>query len=290
MSSTYVRWMCTQWCNYTCFYCPQNHERKQVYKGSPGHWADVRPWQEWAAAFRKHFPRMVLHMTGGEPMLDRVNTQPLLEAVADFTDYFEIDTNGSFTWDSPIREKAALHVSYHPTMVTPGVYLDQIRSLRDRGWRVMMSAFVVLPNTFSEMRIMAYNMRQLGIPMNVMTKDGKLDGYSPAQVEELRKYIPAADWYHAAASPAGKMCNYPSVAYEVDPDGSVIVPCHRKPDPRFHGSLWTKLPELFQGYIPCPKKACSCEERYTHLQEIGLAGAISPKEAYASRIRTLQWQ
>lgn len=288
----YVRWMCTQWCNYRCSYCPQNHTRKQVYKGSPGHWADNQPWQEWYDAFTRHFAAYdtTLHLTGGEPMLDRKNMLPLLAVLSrqPWVKFLELDTNGTFDpdWDVD-RSRFGLHLSYHPEMVSESDYFTKVDRLQSHGWPIMMAAFVVLPGGFQTMRRFAAELKSRGIPINVMTLDGRTSHYTPEQIEELRSYVPAADWYHAEASPRGKQCTYSSVSYEVDPDGSVIVSCHRTKGERYHGSLWSTLPLRPEGAIACPKSSCSCEERYTHLVELGGVG-VSPKATVAARLRSLQ--
>lgn len=290
---TLVRWMATQWCNYKCSYCQQDHGRKRYYKGSPAHWADNRPWQDWLAAFTKHFTNYVtMHMTGGEPLLDRKNVEPLITRLLDIGWTMSIDTNGSFPCEGWAINKSpiGLQVSYHPTEVSEEVWFNNLERILTNGWTVDMVAYVAVPGTLDTIKRITNRLHILHIPINTHPLDFHSDQYSTEEMEFIRKYLPATDLEYRTGKPTtGNSCLYPSVSYEVDPDGSVIVSCHRALGPQYHGSIWEDiLPQRPKGHTPCPREKCDCEERYTFQEHLGYNIGRSPKGAYSSRLKELQ--
>lgn len=290
----HVRWMCTQWCNFKCPYCPQQHQRRQVYKGSPGHWADNAPVGEWCAAFERRFSgwsAVTFHLTGGEPLLDVKNTAPLLRwfAAQSWVERVEIDTNGSF--DPSKYEpcpKFELQVSYHPTETSLEWFVSSVRSILSAGWRVMSLAMVVRPEAFFELDVLAAAGRELGVALHALLKDDDPSYYTEGQLGAVMAFVHPHDRRYVNGVTAGKPCLYPAVAYEVDPDGSLIVPCHRS-RPWAHGSLFGggPLPKQWEGFGPCPKRSCCCDERYPFLQEIGVPHTQSSKGTFVERARSM---
>lgn len=289
----FVRWLCSQWCNYSCEYCAQQHNRKQIYRGSPGHWADNRPWQEWYGAFERHFGAYdtTFHITGGEPLLDRKNMLSLLVALtsAPWVKVVGFDTNGTFASDWPGVDlaKVELQLSFHPTQTTEDAYFGRLNALLAAGWRVLYTAFVVHPGQFADLRRFAQRSMSAGIPVHVMPLDFDIRTYSAAEQKEFQLYIPAVDVYQMGDRTRGESCRYPTLAYEIDPNGKAIVPCHRTYGMAYHGDLFAELPPLKSHNI-CPKTTCTCEERYTHIDRLQLNVTASPKAEFATRLRSLQ--
>lgn len=288
-----VRWNCTQWCNYSCSYCHQNHDRKQIYKGASGHWADNKPWWEWAEAFELRFgaSKPTYHITGGETLLDKKNMKPLLQVLQKHAGLLDMDSNLTFEprgWDLDFS-KVELMVSYHPEHTDLAVFRERLRRAMSEGWPVKQVALVVWPDRMQELRDAAKVFWDLGLPVNVLPLDGENGSFPEELMRELKMlYIPPQDDYAVGKVPAGKPCLYPSLAYEIDPDGSLIVACHRSKD-WAHGNLFHgELPPLKQGYTPCPKKSCSCVERYSFLQELGVNLTKSPKGLHAQRMKEFQ--
>jgi organic radical activating enzyme len=288
----FVRWNCTQFCNYNCPYCAQQHDRKQIYRGSAGHWADNRPWQDWYKAFERHFTtsRATFHITGGEPLLDRKNMEPLLAALtaSPWVNVVGFDTNGTFKPDWSIdRNKVELQVSFHPSETDEDSYFRRLEATIAAGWRVLYTAFVVHPGKFVDMRQFARRSYNLSIPVHVMPLDFDVSTYTEAERQEFQSYIPAIDRFQMGERTKGLSCRYPTLAYEVDPDGKTIVPCHRTYGAQYHGDLFGELPVL-KVENRCPKSTCTCEERYTYIEELNINRTPSPKAEFASRLRSLQ--
>src|SRR5262245_11456126 len=93
-----VRWMCTQWCNYSCWYCRQDHCRKQEYRGGAGHWEDAGDVSECCLGFYNSISNSLLSLviTGGEPMLGAMDQLLPKLLRQSWVDGVRVDTNGSW--------------------------------------------------------------------------------------------------------------------------------------------------------------------------------------------------
>lgn len=280
----FVRWICTQWCNYACKYCRQDHSRNSKYRGNASHWVDNASVSTWIDAFAEHFSGAHLAITGGEPMLDRKHMDELLCNV-DFS-RMRMDTNGTSDpskWKCD-KSKVVLMMSYHPSEVSEDKFLDQLKRHLDCGWNVAMVTLVVLPDRFDMLKRMTSKTKPLGVPINANVYDGNLRHYTPEQVELLKAAVPSDDWYfRTGGTTLGMQCTYPAAAYEMYPDGSLEVACH----PHLSGSVFGSLPTLFEGSASCPKMRCTCLDKYSHLKDLGLNAGATPLESYAGRIPLL---
>lgn len=284
---TILRWMITQWCNYDCWYCRQDHARDQVYRGAKGHWADNAPVDRWLGAISHHFRshRLNLHITGGETMLDKENMFKLLMRLhqMDFVETIRIDTNASWSWDTSFKSKVRLMVSYHPSETTDEVFFAKLDQLRSRDWNVEVVSYVVYADRIGDIARMHKAVTDHGIALNVLPAFGRSEFFSEEDVKELRKYISEKDWPNRFQdSTFQKDCLFPGIAYEMYPSGEIHVGCHDE----LKGSIFDeKLPDRMDGYSPCPHQKCYCEDKYMFLKEVGGAEVAQyPLEALASRI------
>lgn len=272
--------MCSQWCNYECSYCWQEHSRKQIFRGSPGHWRDVRPPAEWLNALLRHFPKPIsLHVTGGETLMDKAAGK-LFQALLIEGWSITVDTNGSF---SPTMHsiRVPLMVSYHPEHVTLDAWLQQIIDLQKAGWPVMNGAYVARPDYLDEFRAARDGLATLKLPINVAPVNFSWAGFTTAEVTEISRHIPLA--YRAGMPTYGEICRFPSQAYEMDPDGTIFVACHRRPQQL--GSIWNEsLPEVFVNSVPCPKQQCTCEDKFLFIDKLKLTIGASAKQTYSEML------
>ena len=95
-----LRWSMTQWCNYSCIYCTQKHDRYAEWGKYTAHAFDNYPVEDWGNAFDRHFSNHKLSMviTGGEPLIDYRNMYSFLERLLDneYLACVRIDTNASW--------------------------------------------------------------------------------------------------------------------------------------------------------------------------------------------------
>jgi len=285
-----LRWMLTQWCNYKCRYCRQDHRRDQEFNGARGHFTDNAPVERWLGALDKHFSpyAVTVTLTGGETMIDKRAMQPLLAGLASraWVDAVRIDTNGSWCdqdYSALPKAKFTLMVSYHPSEVTEAEFFRQLRALLSAGWPVSMVTLVVLPDRVKYLKRLAEKLRP--IPLSAMPVFGDIGFFTDEQRALLKSMVPSEDWSNRSGdSTRGRACLYPAVAYEMYPDGKLETACH----PHLAGSLFADtLPALFPSYTPCPHAKCTCVDRYTFLGDLKVDNSITPTHGYARRLSLL---
>lgn len=286
-----IRWLMTQWCNYKCSYCPQEHGRKQIFRGAPGHWADNHDVDAWMAHFEEHFLHYDCNfiLTGGEPMMDKVNMEPLLRALSwrDWVQSIKIDTNCSWNpvgWDVD-KSKVVFLCSFHPEHTDEDSFFNKLQLMQGAGWRIGIVNLVVLPDRFEMLARMRDRSANYGLAFSAVPLDGQLSLYTSEQVRQLQQHIPAIDWeIRTGGNPIGRNCLHPAVTYKVYPSGELEVGCHED----MRGSILDDvLPSLPYGYTPCPKTSCMCTEKYTFLEDMDINDAPQPMTRYAERISLL---
>lgn len=295
-----VRWLMSMWCNYKCWYCRQDHRRDSTFGPADAvwsdadsgarptgraHWADNRSPLEWLSAFKDRFYayRTVFTLTGGEPMLDLKNMSVLLPGLLceDYVEAVRIDTNGS--WDPTKyphlnKSKVRLMVSYHPTEIAEGAFLSRLDALCTHGWNVVSVNLVVQPEMAEGLTRLASAVYPAVLSPQLAY--GSQQYYTPEQLACIRTLTPDADWYFRTGGPTrGTRCMYPAVAYEINPDGSLEVGCHPRVGNLFDGPL----PELLEAPAVCPMNKCTCTDRYSYNERVGVDGPLLPIDAYAER-------
>ena len=78
-----LRWFMTEWCNYKCPYCPQEHSRNRFRGSFRIHSFDNYKPAEWCRAIERNLidKAVAITITGGEPMLDIKNMRVLLSTL-----------------------------------------------------------------------------------------------------------------------------------------------------------------------------------------------------------------
>lgn len=299
-----LQWQLTMWCNYRCQYCRQDHSRHSVLESSPwldndaggrppakSHWADNASPERWLSALERCFgdKRLVITLTGGEPLLDRPNMTALLAgfAAAPWVESVRIDTNGSskpYLW--PVDwSKVSFMVSYHPTEISEVDFFADLDGMLSAGLDVTVVNLVVLPDRVPLLASLARKLRSRGVPLGALPAYGTKMYYTEAELQELRRYLPPEDWFFRSGGETyGRSCLYPALAYEMNPDGAVSVACH----PLNGNVLEGTLPRGFDSYVDCPHEKCTCVNRYTFLGELGYNVEGTPLAGYAKRYMELQ--
>ncbi len=119
-----LRWYLSEWCNYSCPYCSQDHSRGRANDdGFSVHCFDNYPPRDWADAIDRafHDKELALTLSGGEAMLDVKNMHEFLSIILQKKNVsnIRIDTNLSWNLESysnlPHKEKVIFMCTFHPS-------------------------------------------------------------------------------------------------------------------------------------------------------------------------------
>jgi len=279
-----LRWQLTRWCNYSCPYCPQKHERHApLGENHTAHAFDNYPVDQWVEAFRRHFAeqRATLVLTGGEPMLDRRSMPELLQALTTMktVECIRIDTNAR--WDpQPYREidrgKLILMCTFHPSEIEEAAFLRQLDVLMAEGFEIGQVNYVFTRENMREFERRWELFREKGIALYPNPLWGPSGYYDADELALLGRYLPKdVDYKYRARkeSPQGQRCLFPAIGYQMDAVGRIQVGCH----PSLAGSFFNAdLPELFDGPVPCPMIRCGCIDMYSFLEGSGRVLGVNP--------------
>ncbi len=289
---TMVRWLMSEWCNYACPYCPQNHNRYQkVGKEMTNHAFDNFPVEEWNTAFTRHFGRrpFTITITGGEPMLDRVSMPKLLQHLIgmDSCEVVRIDTNASWGvrhFEHLPKDRIELMCTFHPSRAKRDSFIARLKTDQEAGFQIAMVNYVMSQDNFDGFLPLCEALAELGVPVNPNPLWGGPHTYSPAQMAALKSWLPEEDFGFrtAAVSPKGRKCLFPALAYEMNQTGRIKVGCHLATKTSFFDDA---LPKLFAGPVPCPNKSCVCVDKYSFLKDVNRNKSHSPIEIYADLLR-----
>ena len=279
-----LRWQLTRWCNYSCPYCPQKHERDApLGEHFTAHAFDNYSVARWIEAFGHHFSdqRATLVLTGGEPMLDRQSMPKLLVALTTMAgvESIRIDTNAR--WD-PIpfrqvdRRKLILMCTFHPSQIDESGFLRRLEVLRAEGFKIGQVNYVFTRENMSDFERRWKLFREQGIALYPNPLWGPSGYYDADELALLRRYLPKeVDYQYRALkkSPRGRRCLFPGIAYQMDAAGHIHVGCHSE----VAGSFFDEsLPRLFAGPVPCPMTRCGCTDMYSFLESSGRVLGANP--------------
>jgi organic radical activating enzyme len=288
------RWMMTQLCPYSCAYCRQRHKLTTV-NGKSNHAFRNYPVAAWLEAFAEHSRgrRCVLTITGGEPMADRKSIISLLNGLSALKEieHIRIDTNAYWTperYDSLDRSKLFLNCAYHPEMTSEDAYLGRMRRIVDAGFQVSKVNLVIWGNHKEQYDALRKRFRGMGIPIHPNT-DYNAPPPSKVEMKVFEGKVPTLEMKYRVrrSPPLGKLCLYPSVAYELDFGGKVWVACF----PALRGSFFDRsLPIQPGGPVSCPSDCCYCVDRHSLLQDADpeRGAALNVLEFYSRELLELQ--
>lgn len=276
MTPIIARWHMTEWCNYSCHYCYQEHSRKRIIRIEEdetyyAHAFDNFTADNWIDAFKnladKHL--ISLTITGGEPFLDRENMGLFLSEMAGDKniDSIRLDTNAS--WDPKHyrgmnKTKIYLMCTFHPSRVRVDTFIKNIEAIMAEGFNVVMVNFVMAPQQMMDFKRLKELFQEIHIPLSANPLIGGPD-LSDAEFEFLKNVSNEFDLAYKGrfTSPKGKRCFYPAVAYEIDMSGQMITGCH----PDHKGNIIHKVyPRLFDAPVVCHADFCTCADKYSFLE------------------------
>jgi len=286
-----ARWLVTEWCNNDCHYCSQVHTRKRIIKKGPrkfyAHAFDNHPVETWIDAFKRlgQGRKLVLTITGGEPMLDQKNMVRFISEMvsAESVENIRIDTNAH--WDPrPYRgidkTRIFLMCTFHPSQIKEEDFIKRIAALRHERFNIAMINYVMTPAQARDFVRLKTLFGHMGIPLNSnpLWTDGK--SRSHEEIAVLRQFLDDFDLMYRGqtSSPRGKFCLFPAISNEIDQAGALMVGCH----PEYSGDLIkARYPLLPCGPVPCPARSCVCLDKYSFLDGCDRNTSLNPLKKYA---------
>jgi len=286
-----LRWLVTEWCNYSCPYCLQDHRRDQDKGGGKtAHSFDNYPPETWLQALRRHFRgrRLSVTLSGGEPFLDRKAMLVLVNGLARMpnVECIRVDTNASWeprAYSDLDRSKLVLNCSFHPGQVDEDQFRNKLESILASGFRVGIVNYVMSEGQFEEFKTLRTTFAAMGVVLNPNPDFNRVGEYPAEKRRLLEAVLPPVDYRFKVMNekPQGKRCLYPAVAYELDARGAMNVGCF--PDRK--GSLFDdRLPALPRGPVPCPRTTCGCLDMYSFLEGQERNRTTDPLGAYAAEL------
>ncbi len=267
-----VNWYMTQWCNYSCDYCPVLVFHKRTKSGQPQpHAFDYYPVEKWLGAFDQlQASKIHLHITGGEPFLDRQNFRALLQGLSERKRFRTcISTNGF--WDPAYyqdldKSGIFLDIGFHPSQTDLDTLIGQMRRIRDGGFKIAVVNYVLSPENmdlFDEAfaRLSAdgqYVQVSTMFPSGVhLSRDYRTD----RELEILVRYNTPLDLHYKLIWPPAnkRLCFYPAMNYQLLWDGGIQLACFENSQNVFDKGF----PELPRHAVACPRHSCyGCVEMF----------------------------
>lgn len=260
-----INWHLTEWCNYSCQYCPVMifHQRSRT-KARQQHSFDYYPVSKWLEAFDLFdFPDIQLKISGGEPFMDRQNLRELLNGLSQKKHItVGLDSNGF--WDpsyfaSVDKSRIWLNIGFHPSQTTFKEFYPNLLRIREGGFPIAMVNFVLAPENIDEFPNAIAQIESLGIVVNVSTliPTGIYSARTERTERELdiiEQYNLPVDNYFKLVKPVtrGRKCFYPAMTYYLMYDGNVRIACQDH----------TARNIFTEGIPPIPRHAVTCE--YEH--------------------------
>lgn len=285
-----VRWMLTEWCNYSCSYCPQTHDRFAPKGRFTAHAFDNFPLERWIDAFDRHFAAnhlLSLVITGGEPLLDVRHVPPLLEHLVrqDYVACVRIDTNASWApekYAGVDKTKIILMCTFHPGQTTEQAFLDKIDRIRTAGFAIGMVNYVMERTNIDLFRQRRRSFLERGLLLhpNPLWEAG--GAYSADDLELMRRHLPQLDYQHRSGSlsPQGKPCLFPSISYELRYTGDIRAGCAAET-----GSFFAaELPSRPEPWSACPHAGCVCLDKYSFQRGSERNSSLNPLADYAREL------
>ncbi len=289
-----IRWRITEWCNYACSYCSQEHGRfAERGNGFTSHAFDNFPVEQWMEAFSRHFRRNRLSITlsGGEPFLDRKSMLPMLNFLSGMegTECIRIDTNAAWNpeaYKELDKSKILLNCSYHSSEIKEADFIRNLQRILDHGFQVGMVNYVMTREQFDGFVERRELFARMGVPLNPNPDFERAAEYSAAEQELLRAHLPGVDYRFKVlrASPYGEKCLYPAITYEMDFRGLVRLSCIGGESASIFGDA---LPALPAGPVACPQLRCECLDMYSFRKGETRNRTTDPLRDYCEELKSV---
>jgi organic radical activating enzyme len=267
-----IRFLITDWCNYSCGYC-NDYKRKVDSSHAFTHY----PLEQWIAAFGSIPYEFILEITGGEPFLDQENFMLFLKRIAsmDRCKILRINTNGSCIpkiqdFNPQQAEKLKLNISYHPTQISFDLFKEKINEIVSYGWDIEMINYVMERDQRKQYEeIRDYFSKKFDIYVN--PNPNFYEKFTKQKKKEFSRYLCKNDLLQkTGAITSGKICYFPSIGYNLMPDGVMYRACVGKEPIDFIRN--SKDLRLSTQPAHCPLFRCVCLDMYAFLDDFPKRG------------------
>ena len=292
-----IRWRITEWCNYACRYCSQEHGRSvDRGNGFTSHAFDNFSVEHWQSAFTRHFGanRLSITISGGEPFLDRKSMIPMLNFLSGMagTECIRIDTNACWNpaaYRELDKSKIILNCSFHSSEIEEDLFVRNLQRILDDGFHVGMVNYVMVKEQLDAFPERRRRFARLGVPLNPNPDFERSCEYSESEKELFQAHLPEIDYRFKVlrTSPRGQKCLYPAITYELDFRGMMKLSCI--PSPAF--SLFDEsLPPLPPAPVSCPLDRCECLDMYSFLEGSTRNQTTNPLQDYCHELQAVSAQ
>lgn len=290
-----VRWLLTEWCNYTCPYCPQTHDRFATKGEHTAHAFDNFPLERWIEAFGRHFAshRLSMVITGGEPMLDVRNAVPLLRHLQsqEYVACIRIDTNATWApekYADVDKAKIILMCTFHPSQVAEAEFLRKLERLRAAGFSIGMVNYVMDEANVALFTHRYRTFADRGFLLHPNPLWGSSGRQKADDLEVMRSYLPELDFQHRSesTSPFGHPCLFPAIGYELRYTGKIRTGCALE----WFDFFADTLPRRPDGWTACPHRRCACLDKYSFRLGSERNTSLNPLADYSRELAAIARQ
>ncbi len=214
--------------------------------------------------------KLHIHLTGGEPFLDRENLRALLHGFAARPRiHTYISTNGA--WDPSYfagvdKSNIFLDIGFHPTQTSLNELVKQVVRIREAGFNIAIVNYVLSPENTDIFDEAFGRLSELGFYVHVspMFPTGEhisRDIRTDREMEIVVRNNTRLDLHYKVIWPEMKnrLCFYPAMNYSLGWDGGVQICCcegARNPFER-------RFPPLPRTAVAWPQHSCiGCCEMY----------------------------
>jgi organic radical activating enzyme len=284
-----LKWFMTNWCNYNCAYCFQDHSRNRRRSSPSIHAFDNYSPVKWIEAIDKAFQtkEMTVTITGGEPMLDMENISEFLEMMLNRTYIDNVRITSNMSWN-PLslenlhnKEKLIFYLTFHPSQVRYNDFLTKAKRLEELGFSIGLVNYVMTTHQSSYYEEFRDRLKEANLPLHPSPLwYSKPDKHLKKILKQMLDIADANSLMGGITK--GKICYFPSIGYELNQDGKINVGCF----PWVNGNIFKNdIPKLPEGPVRCPRYQCRCFDKYSFIKGVNRNIDLNLLKIYGNILR-----
>ncbi len=284
-----LRWCMTEWCNYNCIYCPQEHSRDRIRGSFRAHCFDNYTPVEWIRAIDRAFKmkEVAVTISGGEPMLDMKNMSSFLKMLLTRTYINNVQITTNMAWNPssienlPNKEKMIFLTTFHPSQTRFGDFITRVDKLKKLGFPIGFVNYVMTPEQSLNYVKLKDKFKKVNLPLN---PDPLWFSKPDDDLKKiLKRILEKADlYYNTGGTTRGKVCYFPSIGYEMSQNGEINVGCFHWISGNFFRD---EIPELIEGPVKCPHYQCRCIGKYSFIKSFNRNVDMNIYKIYGNILR-----